>query len=75
MKLPNKIVSYDESILSKGVVLLEILSKNDMNIMDLYNVSKKQYKSVSDYIEALDCLYLLNKIVFIEESEMIHIVI
>ncbi len=75
MKLPNKIVSYDESILSKAVVLLEILSKKDMNIMDLYNASKKQYKSVSDYIETLDCLYLLNKIVFIEESEMIHIVI
>lgn len=75
MKLPNKIVSYDESILSKAVVLLEILSKKDMNIMDLYSASKKQYKSVSDYIETLDCLYLLNKIVFIEESEMIHIVI
>ena len=75
MKLPNKIVSYNESILNKAVVLLEILSKNDMNIMDLYDASKKQYKSVSDYIETLDCLYLLNKIVFIEESEMIHIVI
>ena len=75
MKLPNKIVSYNESNLSKAVVLLEILSKNDMNIMDLYSSSKKQYKSVSDYIETLDCLYMLNKIVFIEESEMIHIVI
>lgn len=75
MKLPNKIVSYKESTLSKAVELLEILSKNDMNIMDLYNASKKQYNSVSDFIETLDCLYLLNKIVFIEESEMIHIVV
>lgn len=75
MKLPNKIVSYNESTLGKAVVILEILSKSDMNIIDLYNASKKQHPSVCDFIETLDCLYLLNKIKLIEESEMIHIVI
>lgn len=40
MLLPNKIISYNESILSKFPIVLNVLKDNDYLIIDLYEQLK-----------------------------------
>ncbi len=75
MRLPNKVTSYKESILSKFVPILLALSQNDMSPMELYLATQNNYNDVMEYIDALDCLFGLNRIIFIEELEVLHYVV
>lgn len=36
MKFPNKVISYEESILSKLTVILNVLSRKDESLIELY---------------------------------------
>lgn len=74
MKFPNKIYSFSESVLSKLVPLIEILMESDETVTSLYQKSKKHFNSIQDYIDALDCLYALNKIVLSENKELHYVV-
>lgn len=63
MKLPNKLFSYKESIISKfPIVLNELNGKEYITINQLYVNVIKKYDSVSEFIESLECLYALGKI-------------
>lgn len=63
MKFPSKITSYSESILSKLPIILDALLKyKKINVLFLYNEIKKNFVSYKEFIDALDCLYALNKI-------------
>lgn len=75
MRLPNKVTSYKESILSKFVPILSALSQKDMSPVELYLVTQKNYNDAMEYIDALDCLFGLNRIIFIEEQEVLHYVV
>ena len=74
MKLPNKIYSYSESVLSKLVPLIEILMESDETVTSLYQRSKKHFDNIQEYIDALDCLYALNKIVLSENMELHYVI-
>lgn len=75
MKLPNKVTSYKESTLSRFSPILRCLSKCDMSIYELYEETKKNYVSLTEYIDALDCLFALNQIEYFEEKEVLHYVV
>lgn len=62
MLLPNKLYSYNESILSKLPVVLRLLKRRPMSVHELYQEGGRSFDSVSEYIDALDCLYALHKI-------------
>lgn len=68
MKFPNKAIRYNESIVSKFPCIMEQLSHGEMAISDLYASVKTKMQSVSDFIDALDCLYALHKITFNQET-------
>lgn len=72
MKLPSKSTPYKNSVIAMFPRILSMLSKNDMAVSDLYE-QLKEY-SCSDYTSALDALYALGKIEFIEERRMLHYV-
>lgn len=74
MKLPNKIYSYSESVLSKLLPLIKILRESDENVVSLYQKSKRHFNNIQDYIDTLDCLYALNKIVLSEDEEIHYVV-
>ncbi len=74
MKLPNKVTSYKESVLSKLYSILEVLCQKDMHIYELYYNTKEKYSSYFDFIDALDCLFALGKIVYLENKEELHYV-
>ena len=62
MKLPNKITSFKESSLSKFPIILECIQERDRTPLELYVKTKRNFESISDYIETLDYLFALNRI-------------
>ena len=61
MLLPNKIISYNESILSKFPIVLNVLKDKNYLIIDLYEQLKTSL-DIECFIEVLDCLFALGKI-------------
>lgn len=73
MLLPNKMISYSDSVISKFSVVLTELQKKSQNIHELYKKHKKEFESIQNYIEVLNCLFALNKIQIDEISEEIKL--
>lgn len=74
MKLPNKVTSYQESVLSKLTVLLDILSIRDSSLIELYFNTKQYFSDTSEFIDTVDCLFALNKLKYNEDSGVLHYV-
>lgn len=74
MKLPSKIINYDESIIGKFSFILDEVSNKEINIYELFDKLKKKFNSVEEYLITLEVLYLLNKIEILEDSEVIKYV-
>lgn len=74
MKLPSKITSYSDSVLSKLQFLLGVLDQNDIGISSLYKQTQIYFSGIGEYLDALDCLYALGKIELDEERGTIHYV-
>ncbi|WP_375162236.1 ABC-three component system middle component 7 [Fictibacillus sp. WQ 8-8] len=63
MKLPNKLFSYKESVISKfPIILFEIKEKKHITIYQLYLNVVNEFESTAEFIETLECLYTLGKI-------------
>ena len=65
MRLPSRVTPYRNSTLAKFPVVLSELQKMDMSPQILYARVKSKYFTISDFIEVLDCLYMLRKIEFV----------
>ena len=74
MKLPNKVTSYEESVLSKLFPVLNLLSQKNMQIPELYSETREHYRSYSEFVDALDCLFALRKIEYLDSEEVLHYV-
>ncbi|WP_349815667.1 ABC-three component system middle component 7 [Pseudomonas fluorescens] len=61
MILPNKIISLEESCLPKAAKLLQFLSEKN-SVQNIYCDYKDDFFDVSDFIDALDLLFVLKKI-------------
>lgn len=66
MKLPNKVISYKESIISKFPFVLKHLEDSDLTVEKLYRKVKSKVENVGEFLDILDCLYALNKIELVE---------
>ena len=75
MLLPNKLYSYHESVLSKFPLILRELRKKPLTASDLYQRVLNRVSGVSEYIDALDCLYALKKIEYDEKEGVIRYVV
>lgn len=74
MKLPSKIINYDESIIGKFTFILDEISLRQFNIYELFDKLKKKFDSLEEYLLTIEVLYLLNKIELCENSEVIKYV-
>lgn len=72
MRFPNKLYRLSESVIAD---MTEILLKTTgpIRIIDLYNGLKSRICSLDRFIDALDCLYILNKIEYIEKEGIIDV--
>jgi hypothetical protein len=71
MKLPNKVITYNEGIISKFPIILNMLDLNSYSIFDLYNKLKKHIEDINEFLDILDCLYALGRINFDNENRRI----
>ena len=74
MRLPNKITNYDDSVLSKFVPVLDELILADITPLALYQKTASHYNTIEDFVDALDCLCALSKIVYIQQKGVLHYV-
>ena len=75
MRLPNKLYSYEKSILSKFPIVLRTLQKADHSVSDLYLAVKADVSDAGEFIEILDCLYALGAMEFDDEKEVLRYVV
>jgi len=73
MQLPSKLNRYSESVLMDMVKVLSEISY-PIGIYDLYKLVKQQIKSLDRYIEALDCLFILEKITFDYKAGVVDVI-
>lgn len=74
MRLPSKVTPYRKSTLSKFPVVLSVLKEQDMSPIDLFVKVKGRGIDMADFVEILDCLYMLEKIELYPEKEVLHYV-
>lgn len=74
MILPNKLITFSESILAKTVIILDEVVSNDTKASDLYEKVKNKFEDLNQYIIALDVLFALEKIIINEETGAIEYV-
>lgn len=74
MILPNKLISFPDCILSKTVYILEEISDSDFSVIRLYEQVEIHFEDISEYMLALDVLYVLGKIKYNEELQTIQYV-
>ncbi|MFC5532237.1 ABC-three component system middle component 7 [Cohnella yongneupensis] len=76
MKFPNKLYSYNESIISKFPIILNAIENHsDSTILDLYSSVSSKFQNTSEFLDALDCLYALGKIEYSFDPGRVHNVI
>ena len=74
MILPNKLISFQDCILAKTVYILEKISDSDFSVIGLYEQVETHFEDLNDYMLALDVLYVLCKIEYNEELQVIQYV-
>lgn len=71
MKLPSKITSYRESVISKFPPILSVLQNADTGILTLYEGTMKHFSGIEEYLDTLDCLFALHKVRYDAEREVL----
>lgn len=61
MVLPNKFLSYEESTLSKLLLIINTIGSG-IEISQLYKELSKKFSGIDEFILTLDLLYALNNI-------------
>lgn len=65
MLLPNKTISYSESVLMLFPLILHTIENNpEISVSDLFNTIKGNCSSVIQFTQSMDCLFALGRIDF-----------
>ncbi|WP_238882957.1 ABC-three component system middle component 7 [Clostridium sp. YIM B02551] len=73
MKLPNKLFSYRESIVSKLPIILNAFEQEKyLTIDQLYINVINKFENISEFLEAVECLYALGKIEYSYELRRVY---
>lgn len=70
MLVPNKTISISESCLYRAALLLSKF-KNEISVLELYKSEKRLFLGVADFIDSLDLLFILGRIVLDETNGVI----
>ncbi|EHK2305051.1 ABC-three component system middle component 7 [Clostridium perfringens] len=70
MIFPNKLKTYEESILSKLPIVLNIILEGKRDILEIYQLCENHFNEVQEYIYVLDILYILNKIKYVKGGKI-----
>ncbi|MDP4534704.1 hypothetical protein Q3O60_00660 [Alkalimonas collagenimarina] len=73
MSFPNKFTSFDKSILAK-ISMLIIDEENSISLSELIEIRLDKFEDISEFMLALDILYVLGKVELDENQGMINYV-
>lgn len=71
MRFPSKVTRIQDSIVYKMALIMErIENANDsvLTVNQIYADLQDQFNSIVDYVEALDCLFILDRIDITKED-------
>lgn len=71
MRFPSKVTPYKDSTLARLPIVLKYLKNKDYTVLSLLNEVKDKM-NIKEYIDTLDCLFALKKIIL--KEEIIHYV-
>ena len=71
MRLPSKVTPHKKSVLSKLPTVIKMLQEGNISPGDLYQKIKRSGVDMAEFIEILDTLFLLGKVDFTANKEMI----
>lgn len=74
MRMPSKVNSYSDSVISLFVPILEKLEERDMTPHELLEATRTKVSEISVFLDALDCLYKLGQIEIPEGMEVLRYV-
>lgn len=74
MRFPSKVTSYKNSTFAKFPEILSRLQQCDMKPEELYKAVKTKTFGVVEFIDVIDCLFMLGKIEFVAGGEVLHYV-
>lgn len=72
--LPNKILDIQDSIIWKLPYILDVLVQTDYGVKDLYLKMEDKFEDISEFLVALDILYVLQTIAYNEKYEVLQYV-
>ena len=72
MKFPNKFITYKDSVVYKMPKFLHHLKNCDLSLKELYKKTNKDVNNIQEFIDVLDCLFMLGEIEI--KGEIIHYV-
>ena len=71
MRLPSKVTPFKDSTLSLLPLLLKEINKGDISPLTLLEKVRDRAGEISNFTEALDCLFALNKVELNEQAELL----
>lgn len=71
MRLPSKITSYSESVISKFPPVLSVLQDADTGVFALYEATMKYFGSIEEFMDTLDCLFALQRVRYDADREVL----
>lgn len=74
MILPNKLISFQDCVLAKTICILEKINDANYSIIELYQKVESHFEDINEYMLTLDVLYVLEKIKYNEELQVIQYV-
>lgn len=76
MRLPNKLFTYKECVISKFPIIVKLLKVKAVGVLELYRVCQKNntFSGIIEFIQTLDCLYVLGCVDYNEKEKVLYYV-
>lgn len=74
MIFPDKLVAFQDSIIAKSVCVLQAVETQSLAVSDLFVKTRDSFEDISEFLLALDTLYLIGKIEFNDIAQVIEYV-
>lgn len=68
--LPSKVTPLSQSVLCKLPYILDTLKSSPLSIFDLWNNLKSKFNDISEFMYAIDILYMLDTISITEKGDL-----
>ncbi|MGF3066977.1 ABC-three component system middle component 7 [Facklamia sp. P12950] len=73
MKFPSKVTSYQDSVFPKITIILDTVHNEPMEVIKLFNQTKKKFDNINDFIEVLVILFAIKKINLNKEGVIYYV--